>query len=544
MKIMGASIGSCVHNVGLLNFLNLAKQNGCETVYVGAAIAIEELVELIEKHEPDMVALSYRLGAEALKNLLTALESSLKERKLLDKIYVFGGTVETAEVAKGFSFIKKTFDGTEELDEIVMFLRGEVRKTRKMEVYPQKLGERIKFKSPFPLIRHHIGLQTLNETMEEIKKMAESELLDVISIAPDQNCQQFFFEPEKMDPKQDGAGGVPLRTREDFVRLYEASRTGNYPLVRCYAGTKHMVEFSKLLKETLNNAWAAIPIMWYSELDKRSDRPLLEAIRENMEAIRWNGENDVPVEVTDSHQWALRLAHDSMEVATAYLSAFIAKKLGVKEYVQQFMLETPSGISPKADLAKMLAKKELVESLMDQNFTVYRMIRTGLMSMPADMNAAMGQIGVSMYYGFALEPHIVHVVAYCESSRRATAKEIIESVKIAKRAINLALRGYPDPLADSSLRMEKERIRNEAMQIFETIKNIAGGKDEDLLNPEVLFEAVKIGVLDAPALKGFSVAKGEIKTAIVNGQCRCVDEDGRILTETERLSRIMRGARR
>lgn len=197
MKIMGASIGSCVHNVGLLNFLNLAKQNGCETVYVGAAIAIEELVELIEKHEPDMVALSYRLGAEALKNLLTALESSLKERKLLDKIYVFGGTVETAEVAKGFSFIKKTFDGTEELDEIVMFLRGEVRKTRKMEVYPQKLGERIKFKSPFPLIRHHIGLQTLNETMEEIKKMAESELLDVISIAPDQNCQQFFFEPEK-----------------------------------------------------------------------------------------------------------------------------------------------------------------------------------------------------------------------------------------------------------------------------------------------------------------------------------------------------------
>lgn len=544
MKIMGASIGSCVHNVGLLNFLNLAKQNGCETVYVGAAIAIEELVELIEKHEPDMVALSYRLGAEALKNLLTALESSLKERKLLDKIYVFGGTVETAEVAKGFSFIKKTFDGTEELDEIVMFLRGEVRKTRKMEVYPQKLGERIKFKSPFPLIRHHIGLQTLNETMEEIKKMAESGLLDVISIAPDQNCQQFFFEPEKMDPKQDGAGGVPLRTREDFVRLYEASRTGNYPLVRCYAGTKHMVEFSKLLKETLNNAWAAIPVMWYSELDKRSDRPLLEAIRENMEAIRWNGENDVPVEVTDSHQWALRLAHDSMEVATAYLSAFIAKKLGVKEYVQQFMLETPSGISPKADLAKMLAKKELVESLMDQNFTVYRMIRTGLMSMPADMNAAMGQIGVSMYYGFALEPHIVHVVAYCESSRRATAKEIIESVKIAKRAINLALRGYPDPLADSSLRMEKERIRNEAMQIFETIKNIAGGKDEDLLNPEVLFEAVKIGVLDAPALKGFSVAKGEIKTAIVNGQCRCVDEDGRILTETERLSRIMRGARR
>lgn len=275
----------------------------------------------------------------------------------------------------------------------------------------------IKFKSPFPLIRHNIGLQTLEETIEEIKKMADSQLLDVISIAPDQNCQQFFFEPEKMDPKQDGAGGAPIRTREDLVRLYEAGRRGNYPLVRCYAGTMHMVEFSKLLKETINNAWAAVPIMWYSDLDRRSNRPLLEAIKENMEAIHWNAENDVPVEVTDSHQWALRLAHDAVEVATAYLATFFAKRLGVREHVQQFMLETASGISPRADLAKMIAKRELVESLADDSFKVYRMIRTGLMSMPADHNTAMGQIGVSMFYGMALEPHIVHVVAYCESTR-------------------------------------------------------------------------------------------------------------------------------
>lgn len=121
MKIMGASIGSCVHNVGLLNFLNLAKQNECETVYVGSAVAVEELVELMGKHDPDMVALSYRLGAEALKNLLATLEGSLKDRKLLGKICVFGDTVETAAVAREFRFIRKVFDGTEELDEIVIF---------------------------------------------------------------------------------------------------------------------------------------------------------------------------------------------------------------------------------------------------------------------------------------------------------------------------------------------------------------------------------------------------------------------------------------
>ncbi|MBC7122771.1 MAG: cobalamin B12-binding domain-containing protein [Pseudothermotoga sp.] len=539
MKMIGASIGSCVHNVGLLNFLNLARQNGYETLYIGSAVPVEKLVEEIEKHDPDVVAMSYRLGAEALKNLLETLERLLKERDLLRKTYIFGGTVETANVARTFSFISKAFDGTEEVDEIVMFLRGEARKLQKMEVYPQKLGERIKFKSPFPLIRHHIGLQTLEETIREIEKMADSQLLDVISIAPDQNCQQFFFEPEKMDPKQDGAGGAPIRTKEDFVKLYQASRRGNYPLVRCYAGTRHMVEFSKLLKETLNNAWAAIPVMWYSDLDRRSDRPLLEAIKENMEAIRWNGENDVPVEVTDSHQWALRLAHDAVEVATAYLATFVAKKLGVKEYVQQFMLETPLGLSPRADIAKMIAKRELVESLADENFRVYRMIRTGLMSMPADLDAAKGQIGVSMFYGMALEPHIVHVVAYCESVKRATAKEIIESVKIARRAINVALRSFPDPLADPWIKGEKERIKEEALQIIDAIKSIGGGSDEELLNPEILFEAVKIGILDAPALKGFSVAKGEVKTAIVDGQCRCVDENGRVMTEKERLAKIL-----
>ncbi|MDK2923636.1 MAG: hypothetical protein PWQ90_1077, partial [Pseudothermotoga sp.] len=139
MKMIGASIGSCVHNVGLLNFLNLSRQNGYETLYIGSAVPVEKLVEEIEKHDPDVVAMSYRLGAEALKNLLETLERLLKERDLLRKTYIFGGTVETASVARTFNFISRAFDGTEEVDEIVMFLRGEARKLQKMEVYPQSL---------------------------------------------------------------------------------------------------------------------------------------------------------------------------------------------------------------------------------------------------------------------------------------------------------------------------------------------------------------------------------------------------------------------
>ncbi len=541
MKILGASIGSCVHNVGLLNFLKMAEQNGYEVIYAGAAVTIEKLVEHIKEHDPEVVAMSYRLGAESLKNLLFQLENLLKEHKLTAKTYIFGGTIETAQQAKEFSFIKKVFDGTEEIDEVVMFLRGKAREEKDLQRFPQTLRERVDFKAPFPLIRHHIGLQTLEETIEEIKKLADSELLDIISIAPDQNCQQFFFEPERMDRSQDGAGGAPIRTREDFVKLYQATRRGNYPLVRCYAGTTHMVEFSKLLKETINNAWAAIPLMWYSDLDRRSTRPLLEAIEENMEAIKWNAQNNVPVEVTDSHQWALRVCHDALEVATAYLAAFAAKSLGVKDYVQQFMLETPAGISPKGDIAKMLAKKEIVESLEDEDFRVYRMVRTGLMSVPADPYAAMGQLSVSMFYGWCIEPQIVHVVAYCESMKRATSKEIIESVKMSRRAINLAIRGVPDPLKDEWVKSEKERIKDEAILIIEAIKGLKSGKDEDLLDPHVLYKSVETGILDAPALKGFSVAKGRIKTQIIDGLCRSVDDEENVVPEKKRLKSILGG---
>lgn len=539
MRILGAAIGSCVHNAGLFNFLRLAEDNGYETIYLGSAVPLEVLVKAIEEENPDIVALSYRLGAEPLRKLLRKLEKMLKKRKLLDKLYIFGGAYETGKVAKEFRFIKHVFDGTEELEDVVMFLRGTVRAEFLDVTYPQTLSERVKFKAPFPLIRHHIGLQTLEETEEEIRKLAESGQLDIISIAPDQNCQQYFFEPEKMDPAQDGAGGVPIRKREDFVRLYEASRRGNYPLVRCYSGTTHLLEFSKLLKETINNAWAAIPLMWYSDLDRRSDRPLREAIKENMKAIRWNAKHGVPVEINDPHQWALRYAHDAVEVAMTYITAFVAKKLGVRDYVQQFMLETPNGYSPKGDLAKNLAKRELIEPLQDENFKIYRMIRTGLMSMPSDPHAAMAQLSVSMYYGWALEPHIVHVVAYSEAIQRATAKEIIESVKMAKRAISLAMRGTPDPLADRWVRREKNRIMQEAMAIIEAIKELKGGSKDALADPDTLYEAVRLGILDAPALKSFSVAKGEVKVKIIDGIARSVDEFGRPLPEEVRLENIL-----
>ncbi|HPB33934.1 MAG TPA: cobalamin B12-binding domain-containing protein [Caldisericia bacterium] len=536
-KIVGASIGNDIHVAGLLNFLNLAKKEGYETIYLGGAVPIEKLIGAIIEVNPDIVAISYRLGEEPLKNLLDEFIEKLKKIEKKDLKIVFGGTIETGKVAKNYKIFEKVFDGSEEVEDVLNFIKGGGSKIEEKE-FPQNLPDRIKFKEPYALIRHHIGLQTMEETIEEVKKLSESKLLDIISIAPDQNCQSYFFEKDKMDEKLSGAGGAPIRSEEDFKKLYEASRRGNFPLMRCYSGTRDMVKFSKVLKETLNNAWAAIPIFWYSDLDRRSDRELLSAIKENMEGIKWNGENGVPVEVNDSHQWELRNAHDTLAVFDSYLVAYIAKKLGVKYYIQQYMLNTPPNLSPKMDIAKSLARMELVESLEDENFKTYRMIRTGLLSYPSDPYQAMGQLVSSMFYGSYLKPHIIHVVAYTEAIKRATSKEILESVKMVKKAYLLAETGLPDFIQDKDIRNRVYEIKDESLYLIEKIKEIGKDKKDPLIDPETLYNAVKFGILDAPGLTGFSVAKGEIRCEVINGANYAVDENGKILKEKDRLKML------
>lgn len=539
-KLITAAIGSCVHVAGVFKFTQMAEQEGYNTTYMGAAVPLERLIDAIKEIQPNIVSIGYRLSKESTEKLLTDFENMLIENNLLDGItYSFGGTIETAQIARKFNFIKKVFDGSEEPEESILFLRNHSSFDNSKGIPPQKLRDRIKYKNPYPLFRHHIGLGTLEETEEGIRTLAESNLLDIISLAPDQNCQQYFFEQEKMDQRQSGAGGAPIRTREDLIRMYEATRSGNYPLLRCYSGTQGLLQFSKILKETINNAWAAIPLTWYSELDRRSNRKLENAIRENQASIKWNAENGIPVEINESHQWALRFAHDALEVAMAYIVAYNAKELGVKDFIMQYMLCNPPTISPKMDIAKMMAKVELLQELESEEFNIIRMIRPGLLSYPADMDAAKGQLANSIFYGSYLKPHIIHVVSYCEAVDRATPKEIIESVKIAKRSYLNAQQGIPDFMADKSVYDRKEVLKEEAMEIVNSIIKIGQGYEKPLMEPKVISDAVKVGIIDAPCLKGFGDCRGEVKVKIKDGYHVLVDENDKILTEKERIRKLI-----
>ena len=537
-KMIVASIGNCVHAAGIYNFSVLARKEGYQVEYMGSAVPIKELVGGIIEFKPHVVALSYRLSEEGAYYLLKELEGIIGEQGFEDIIFIFGGTVETAKAARKFSYIRKVFDGSEDISESVIYLRNMEKEHAEEEIPPQTLGERIAWKKPFPIIRHHIGLETLEDTYEHIKILAESRLLDVISLAPDQNAQEHYFQQELMPKGEDGAGGVPIRNEEHLRWMYEATRRGNYPMMRCYSGTRDLYPFSKILKDTVNNAWAAIPLTWYSQLDRRSDRELLRAIRENMEAIAYNAEMGVPVEMNESHQWALRYCSDVIEVAISVITAKVAKHLGVKEMVMQYMLANPPSISPLMDLAKMQAKIDLMGEEEDENFTIYRMVRTGLLAYPADMDQAKGLISSTMFYGTFLKPDIVHVVSYSEAVKRATSVEILESVRMVKKSMEIADKGLLENIHED--RRFKERLEFLKKEVRYLLGEISKLKDveDPLVDPEVIYLAIKEGLLDAPGLKGFSVAKGNFRTEIHEGYHVTVDDDGEILEEEERIRRV------
>ncbi len=536
-KIIACTIGNCVHVAGAMNFLTLAEREGYETEFVGIALSVDEIVKEINYYDPDIVALGYRLTPEPLEKVLEELKKRIEKESLTNIEWMFGGTELTGKVAEESKIFDKIFYGTEDIDEVIGFLKGVDYK--KEENYPKDLVSRIESKYPYPILRHHLGLPTINDTVEAIEKVAESKVLDIISIAPDQNAQEYFFEQDKRDKRLDGAGGVPLRTPDDFRKLYEAAQRGNYPLLRCYSGTKNLISFAEVLKNTINNAWAAIPLFWYSELDKRGPRPIKDAIKENQAAMRWHGKRNIPVEVNDPHHWSLRDAHDAIGVADAYLAAYNAKKMGVKDYVAQFMFNVPASISPKMDLAKMLAKIELIKTLEDENFRVFRQARAGLASFPTNLKQAKGQLAASAYLSMAIKPHIYHVVGFCEAHHAATAEDIIESAMIVRGVLRNIFLGTVDMTKDLEVQRRKEELVKDSILILDAIQSIDRTVKDPLSNPYILAKAVKIGILDAPHLKGNPAACGELNTRLVNGALYPYDKrKEKILTEKERIDSV------
>lgn len=538
--VVAAALGECVHVAGIMNFLRLAEDAGWKSVFLGPAVTIPDLLAAARKEKADLVGVSYRLTAETGERLLGEFAEAADEMKAGGVKFAFGGIPEVAASARKMGFFEKVFDGTEPIEEILAYLKGETIQQDGEINYPESLIDRIDWKKPYPLLRHHFGLPTMEETLEGVEKIAKARCLDVISLGIDQDAQENFYHPERQDSRRKGAGGVPVRSENDYAELFLASRTGNYPLMRTYSGTDDFIKLAEMYTRTIRNAWCAIPLFWFNRMDGRGPWDLVGSIREHQQVMKWYGSKHIPVELNEPHHWGMRDAPDVIYVVSAYLSAYNARAFGVEDYFAQFMFNSPPGTSDAMDLAKMLAILRLLEPLKSPAFKIWIQTRTGLLSYPTDMTAARAHLAASIYLQMALRPHIVHIVGYSEANHAASAEEVIEACGLARRAIENSIRGAPDMTSDPEVKARVNELVSEAQVTIKAIHSLAVGDVPDpLVDPNTLSRAITTGLLDAPHLKNNPYGRGIIKTRIINGCCRAVDAHGIMLNEEMRIGRII-----
>ena len=470
--ILGAAIGDCVHVAGVVNFLNLAEELGYHTVCLGPAVSVDALLDKVAELDPALVAVGYRLTPENCRRLLDELAAKTKARGQAGRRWLFGGTEPCVAVARETGLFQMAFASGASKQAVVAFMRGEQTSAQPGAPPPQTLAERIRWKAPYPLLRHHFGRPTVDDTIAGAVDIARAECLDVLSLGTDQNAQEHFFRPAEMDANEHGAGGVPVRTEADLAAIYAHTRLGNYSLMRCYSGTRDTQQWADMLARSINNAWCAVPLFWYTQLDGRSQRPLREAIPETQALMRWHADRGIPVEMNESHHWSLRDAPDVVAVVAAYLAAYNARAAGVHDYVQQLMFNNPPNTSPVMDLGKMLAKLDLVEGLQNERFRVWRETRGGLTSYPPDPHVACGHLAATVALQMQLKPHIVHIVGPTEAHHATTAAELIQACRITDGVISQCVLGLPDMTGDPRVQRRRAQLLQEASVLLGAIASL------------------------------------------------------------------------
>ncbi len=538
--VLAAALGECVHVAGVSNFLRLAEMAGWRTEFLGPAVPVEEVLKAAQKAaatlppEDLLVGVSYRLTPETGERLLGQFAEEFSSLHEAGVRFAFAGTPPVAERVGRMGFFEKIFDGSETPEQVLAYLKGQPAGDLTQADYPQRTVDRIRWRAPYPILRHHFGLPTMEATIEGIQKIADAEALDLISLGTDQDAQENFFHPERQDPRRKGAGGVPVRTEEDFRALYQASRRGNFPMLRAYSGTDDFIRYAEVLTETIQNAWCAIPLFWFNRMDGRGPWDLEGSIREHQQVMAWYGQRDIPVELNEPHHWGMRDSSDTVFVVAAFLAAYNARQYGVKDYIAQMMFNSPPGLSDAMDLAKMLAVLEMIAPLESPDFRIWRQTRIGLLSHPLDIDMARGHLASATYLQMALKPHIYHIVGHTEADHAATAEDVIEASKIVRRAIQNAM-GAPDMTRADEVQERKSILVEEARELLLKIRGLA---DPEIADPwadaATLARSVTSGLMDAPQLKNNSFGRGLARTRIVRGASLAVDDNGIPLSQRER----------
>jgi len=513
-RVLAGSIGDCVHSLGVETFAEWMEDrgDGYTAVKLGPAVPIPDIINKIRESRPSVVAVSTRLGDLHVDKLIIQFVELAYKYEIDPETsgirYTFGGLRPAAnlvramtggemledkfsppedqnydleQIAKDYQnnkkyqgFFELIVDDYVTMDELERFSKGLPPMDLEKIKWADDLIERIKQVKELedrPILRAHIGIaaETIDPTVEDIKKVSESGALEIVSLGPDQPTQAYLakFIRGEEDPERylRGQGGVPIRTKEELIRLKNATKCGNWPMTRIYSGTDELLELAQIFEDTLTMPFPAVPIFFYNQLDGRGPIAIKPGFDEHFEVIRWWAKQDKPVEINDPHQWQLRNCSDDMYVTDHFICGLVALEAGVKNYVMQLMFDLPPEIAPINDLAKMSAAYEILEPLTrEYDYNIIKETRGGLSSFPPNLDMAKGHLAITTYWQLFMEPEIVHVVSFPEAHHEAKAADIIESCDIVKQVFADWNKGpRPNIAMDPQFVSRKEELKRGAM---------------------------------------------------------------------------------
>lgn len=404
-------------------------------------------------------------------------------------------------------------------------------------------------KHSLPIIRTHSGpynenrLEALKEYNIWCKDLAESKLLDVLSIGSSQLTQSNFGED--WDGKSNG-GGIPVNSEMEYRIIKE---NANPMLVRTYSGTKDVPGLARIHERALNISWHALSFWWFDELDGRGDNTLLENLREHFDAVRYIVSTGKPIEPNVPHHFAFRGADDVTYIVSGFLAAKAIKKMGANHLILQNMLNTPKYTWGVQDLAKGRAMIKLVRELEDGHFKVSLQSRGGLDYFAPDLEMAKIQLAAVTCMMDDLEPdndnspEIIHVVNYSEAVRLATPPVIKDSIKITLNALHSyrfarKMGSVPNMAYDTDVQNRYESLLYEAREAIKLVEEHI----PNLYTPEGFEKVFKEGFLAVPYLidQNRKFPKATMwKTAIKNGGIKVVDENGNVISTENRYHYII-----
>ena len=607
---LGFTIGNDPHTEGLFKAGNIAKMAGLDTLILAPGETLKGIAESINRYNPDYIGLSYRLSPEIgvrelidvlikLKELGVLFKPNNEQRKvafaglpntisILREMHsqlpceVFLVPQETCLLARAASVLDffQIYDKRrdlileelkeelfpyqiKELDQLAdeVISKEEYRLEPPLNIPSKQAMYSLPYRSieaNRPLIRTHFGIpsDSIAPTVEGIKVLADARVVDEISLGSSDLSQRFFGKPEEFKIRKND-GGVPYKDYDDLVKLFQATRQGNYPSIKPYAHVSNILNFIDICIKAgmLIGAHQAIPLFWFNELDGRGPLSVSKSIEEHILAVKRLAKLGIPTEMNDPNQWSSRYAHDTIIVADYGLITGVMVTSGVKDIIYQFQFNKPAETGDLADLAKMTAAIEISNRIVDYRKPLPSMwieTRTGIEHLSPDIDMAKHQLARSTLLQMFLNPQIIHLVSYCEANYAARPEDIIESSQIVRRAIRLFEENKPDLMKyihDPIVVNREEHLIKEASFLLKEIGMLNplfdNGDDLSTYAPylaceSTLKEAIKRGYMAAPGINHPEYQQeGLLTKAMKYGFIDAVDYiKGTPITEEDRLGKL------